>query len=202
MPIQYLGKQPYLETFQAMKLFTENRTNSTADEFWVIEHPAVFTQGLNGKAEHLLSSNINTVQTDRGGQITYHAEGQLIIYLLIDLKRASLGVRELIHTMENAIINFLADLQIKANAREDAPGVYVNKEKIASLGLKIKKHCSYHGLAINIDMDLTPFQQINPCGLKGMTMTKLQNHAQIPEENQLQQKMIQHLTKLLPTIRL
>ncbi len=175
--IQQLGLQPYEITWQAMKSFTETRQETTPDELWIVEHPAVFTQGLNGKAEHLLQSNHNIpiVKTDRGGQITFHAPGQLIIYILFDLKRAKLGVRALVTLIEQSIIDCLQQLDITANARQDAPGVYVNHQKIASLGLKIRKQKSYHGLALNVDMDLTPFQYINPCGLKAMQMTQLSN---------------------------
>lgn len=206
MPVKFLGKQPYLNCFNAMKTFTQNRIASTADEIWLVEHPSVYTQGLNGKPEHLLSTDIETVQTDRGGQVTYHGEGQLIIYLLIDLRRASLGVKELVHIMEQAIINYLAEYQIQANAREGAPGVYVKQQKIASLGLKIKKHCSYHGLALNIDMDLSPFQLINPCGLQGIQMTQLKEqinkNTKLPNKNIVEKQLLTHLTKLLPTISL
>lgn len=202
MPIRFLGNQAYANTFQAMKDFTNQRDDNTADEIWLVEHPSVYTQGLNGNPEHLLSTQIQTVQTDRGGQITYHGEGQMIIYLLIDLKRASLGVKQLINTMEQAIINFLSDFQITALARTDAPGVYIDDQKIASLGIKVKKSRSYHGLAINIDMDLAPFQLINPCGLTGMQMTQLKNHTLLPHKKMIEQKMLNHLTKLLPTIRL
>lgn len=202
MPIRFLGTQTYSDTFQSMKSFTEQRLNTTLDEIWLVEHPAVYTQGLNGKPEHLLTSNIQTVQTDRGGQVTFHGKGQLIVYLLLDLKRANLGVKQLINTMENAIIVFLADFQIQAQARTDAPGVYVSNQKIASLGIKVKKSCSYHGLAINIDMDLTPFLLINPCGLAGMQMTQLKDHTKLPNQQDLQQKFLKHLTELLPTIRL
>jgi len=166
--------QPYEQTWQAMQSFTDNRDSSTPDEFWVVEHPPVFTQGLNGKAEHLLKqTNIPIVHTDRGGQITYHAPGQAIVYVLIDLKRAKLGVRALVTKIENSIIEYLHRLGINAQARKDAPGVYVNGNKIASLGLKIRKQRSYHGLALNVDMNLTPFKTVNPCGLKGMQMTQL-----------------------------
>jgi len=182
MPVKNLGKQPYLEVYKKMQNFTANRTKTTADEIWLVEHPSVFTQGLNGKPEHLLCTDIEIVPTDRGGQVTYHGEGQLIIYLLIDLKRASLGIKELIHIMEQAIINFLADFKITAKAKVDAPGVYIANKKIASLGLKVKKFCSYHGLAINIDMDLSPFKLINPCGLKGMQMTQLANLTPPPKK--------------------
>lgn len=202
MPIKLLGTRAYIDVFKDMQLFTANRTDKTLDEIWLVEHPAVFTQGLNGKKHHLLSPKIKVVQTDRGGQVTYHGEGQLIIYLLIDLKRASLGIKELVHIMEQAIINFLADFDLQAKARDDAPGVYIDDKKIASLGLKIKKFRSYHGLAINIDMDLSPFKQINPCGLEGMQMTQLADFTPPPPKKILEQQMLQHLTKLLPAISL
>lgn len=173
--IQYLGLQPYEATWQAMQTFTDNRLADTPDELWIVEHPPVFTQGLNGKAEHLLhlAPNIPLVQTDRGGQVTYHGPGQLVLYILIDLKRAHLGVRALVTAMEQAVIGLLAEFGIASIARSDAPGVYVDGAKIASLGLKIRKQKSYHGLALNVKMDLAPFQMINPCGLQGMRMTQL-----------------------------
>ncbi|MDX1353190.1 MAG: lipoyl(octanoyl) transferase LipB [Thiomicrorhabdus sp.] len=183
MLIKSLGLQPYEQTWQAMQDFTDNRDATTADELWIVEHPPVFTQGLNGKAEHILqSSEIPIVQTDRGGQITYHAPGQLIIYVLIDLKRAKLGVRALVSALENSIIEYLSTYNINALARADAPGVYVDGQKIASLGLKIRKQKSYHGLALNINMDLSPFQLVNPCGLQGMKMTQLSQL--LPEQKQ------------------
>mgnify|MGYP000442231335 CR=1 FL=1 len=172
--IKSLGLQPYEKTWQAMQNFTDQRQPETPDELWIVEHPAVFTQGLNGKAEHILqNSEIPIIQTDRGGQITYHAPGQLIIYVLIDLKRTKLGVRALVTLLEDSIIEYLATFNIQSQARSDAPGVYVDGKKIASLGLKIRKQKSYHGLALNIDMDLTPFQFVNPCGLQGMQMTQI-----------------------------
>ena len=173
--IRELGQQPYLDTWQAMQTFTQQREADTPDELWVVQHPPTYTQGLNGKPEHLLNPDpkIPLIQTDRGGQITYHAPGQLIIYFLIDLKRRKMGVRQLVTLMEQSLITLLAQYDIKAHARADAPGVYVNGQKIASLGLKISKQRSYHGLALNVDMDLTPFQAINPCGLQGMQMTQL-----------------------------
>lgn len=175
MYIKQLGHQPYQTTWQAMQDFTNQRDEDTADELWIVEHPPVFTQGLNGKAEHLLqlAPNIPLVQTDRGGQVTYHGPGQLVIYVLVDLKRNQLGVRALVTLIEEAIIDLLSHFDIEAIARADAPGVYVNGNKIASLGLKIRKQKSYHGLALNVDMDLSPFQMINPCGLQGMQMTQL-----------------------------
>lgn len=174
--IKFLGLQPYLETWQAMQDFTEHRQDDSSDEFWIVEHPAVFTQGLNGKAEHLLQqTRIPIVQTDRGGQITYHGPGQLVLYVLVDLKRQKLGVRALVSAIESAIIELLANYGIESSAHKDAPGVYVNQQKIASLGLKIRKQKSYHGLALNLDMDLQPFQTVNPCGLQGMQMVQLKD---------------------------
>jgi lipoyl(octanoyl) transferase len=187
--IKTLGLQPYESTWQAMRDFTEQRQENTPDELWIVEHPAVFTQGLNGKAEHLLQTlhDIPLVQTDRGGQITYHGPGQLVIYVLFDLKRAKLGVRALVTLVEESIIEYLHQLGIMANARADAPGVYVNHQKIASLGLKIRKQRSYHGLALNVDMDLSPFKLINPCGLNGMLMTQLSDLLPVSNTQSLQQ---------------
>jgi len=178
LKIKYLGVQPYAETWQAMQNFTANRTEHTEDEIWFLEHPPVFTQGLNGKEQHILQpfNDIPIVKTDRGGQITYHAPGQLIAYILIDLKRLKMTVKHCVHTLESVIIKTLAHYQINAIARADAPGVYVNDQKIASLGLKIKRHCTYHGLALNINMDLTPFNRVNPCGLEGMKMTQINQY--------------------------
>lgn len=175
--VQYLGQVDYLDTWQAMQTFTDQRNETTDDELWIVEHPPVYTQGLNGKAEHLLNppATIPIVQTDRGGQITYHGPGQLVIYVLLDLKRAKLGVRQLVSLIEQSLIAFLKTFGIDSEARADAPGVYVQGQKIASLGLKIRKQKSYHGLALNLHMDLAPFQAINPCGLQGMQMTQLSN---------------------------
>ncbi|MBN2864554.1 MAG: lipoyl(octanoyl) transferase LipB [Thiotrichales bacterium] len=175
MQIKHLGLQPYPSTWQAMQDFTNQRHPNTPDELWIVEHPPVFTQGLNGKAEHLLqlAPEIPLIQTDRGGQVTYHGPGQLVVYVLVDLKRNQIGVRALVTLIEASIIALLAEFGIAALARADAPGVYVNGNKIASLGLKIRKQKSYHGLALNVDMDLSPFQMINPCGLQGMQMTQL-----------------------------
>ena len=173
--IRPLALQPYEETWQAMQTFTLDRTPQTPDEIWLVQHPPVFTQGLNGKAEHLLQTfdDIPIIQTDRGGQITYHAPGQLVAYCLIDLKRNQLTVRQFVHDLENIIIELLAKYQIQSEARADAPGVYVNGHKIASLGLKVRKQCTYHGLALNVCMDLAPFTRVNPCGLQGMQMTQI-----------------------------
>jgi lipoyl(octanoyl) transferase len=157
-----------------MQRFTEERTADTPDELWLVEHPPVFTVGLNGKAEHLLNPGaIEVVQVDRGGQVTYHGPGQVVLYLLVDLRRRGLGVRALVNLMEQAVIDLLAGYGIAANARQDAPGVYVDGAKVASLGLRVRRGCSYHGLALNVAMDLEPFSRINPCGYPGLAVTQL-----------------------------
>lgn len=159
-----------------MRAFTEERTSDTPDELWLLEHPPIFTQGLNGKPEHLLHpGEIPVIQIDRGGQVTYHAPGQLILYLLLDLKRRKLGVRAVVSAMEQAVIDLLAIYGVQGKTRRDAPGVYVEGSKIASLGLRIRRGCSYHGLSLNVDMQLEPFTRINPCGLKGLTVTQLRD---------------------------
>ena len=174
--VHYLGLQPYLQTWQKMQDFTEQRDQNSIDQIWLVEHPAVFTQGRAGKAEHLLQqTNIPVVQSDRGGQITYHAPGQLIAYLLIDVRRKDFNIRALVSAIEDSIVSLLADYNVHAFAKMDAPGVYVNNKKIASLGLKIRKGCSFHGLAMNVDMDLSPFLNINPCGYAGLEMTQCKN---------------------------
>ncbi|MGL4251121.1 MAG: lipoyl(octanoyl) transferase LipB [Aeromonas sp.] len=176
--VRQLGRRPYQPVWDAMKAFTDNRTGDTPDEFWVVEHDPVYTQGQAGKAEHLLNpGNIPVVQSDRGGQVTYHGPGQLILYVLVDVRRCKLSVRELVSVLERAIINTLASSGITAYAKADAPGVYVQnalgmEAKLASLGLRIRKGCSFHGLALNINMDMTPFLRINPCGYAGMAMTQ------------------------------
>ena len=176
--VRQLGRRPYQPVWDAMKAFTDNRTSDTPDEFWVVEHDPVYTQGQAGKAEHLLApGDIPVVQSDRGGQVTYHGPGQLVLYVLVDVRRSKLSVRELVTGLETAIINTLAKSDIQAYAKADAPGVYVTNElgmeaKLASLGLRIRKGCSFHGLALNINMDMTPFLRINPCGYAGMAMTQ------------------------------
>ncbi len=170
--VRKLGLVDYAETWQAMQHFTDTRDEHAQDELWLLEHQPVFTQGQAGKAEHLLMpGDIPVVQVDRGGQVTYHGPGQLVIYLMLNVRRRKMGVRELVSAMEDAVVATLADHNITANARPDAPGVYVNGEKICSLGLRIRKGCSFHGLALNVNMDLAPFERINPCGYQGMAMT-------------------------------
>lgn len=172
--IRRLGRVDYAPTFAAMQGFTVTRTPETADELWLCEHPPVFTQGLSGKAEHLLADiGIPVVQIDRGGQITYHGPGQVVTYLLLDLRRRNLKVRELVAKIEQAVIGLLADCGVAAERQANAPGVYVGGAKIAALGLRIKGGCSYHGVSLNVDMDLAPYQSINPCGYPGLTVTQL-----------------------------
>lgn len=171
--IKRLGRVEYAPTFAAMQAFTAGRDASSADELWLVEHPPVFTLGQAGKPEHLLRDvGIPTVQIDRGGQVTYHGPGQAVIYLLLDLNRRRLKVRELVRHIEQAVIDLLAEHGVAADRHANAPGVYVGGAKIAALGLRIRKGCSYHGVALNVDMDLTPFSAINPCGYAGLAVTQ------------------------------
>lgn len=170
--IRQLGRRDYLPTWQAMREFTDSRTDQTSSELWIVEHPPVFTQGQAGKAEHLLGpGDIPVVQTDRGGQVTYHGPGQLVIYVLISLREAGIGIRRLVTAMEQSIIGLLDEHGVHAQARKDAPGVYVDGCKIASLGLRVRRGCTYHGLALNVSNDLEPFLRINPCGYAGLEVT-------------------------------
>lgn len=174
--LKTLGLQPYQQVWQAMQDFTRERQRPSTSEIWIVEHPPVYTQGQAGKAEHLLSpGNIPVLQTDRGGQVTYHGPGQAVIYFLLDLHELKIGVRSLVTALENAVISHLGAHGIIAAARRDAPGVYVDNRKIASLGLRIRRGFSYHGLSLNVDMDLTPFQHINPCGYQGLEVTQMKN---------------------------
>jgi lipoyl(octanoyl) transferase len=174
--IRHLGIVPYESTYQAMQQFTDKRSADTLDELWVLQHPPVYTLGQAGKREHLLNpGNIPIYQVDRGGQVSYHGTGQLIIYVLMNIKRRSWGVKKLVQALEQAVINYLASLQINAKRRDKAPGIYVEERKIASLGLRIRHGCSYHGLSFNVDMDLTPFYGINPCGYAGLEVTQLRD---------------------------
>ena len=167
-----LGLTDYETTLQAMQAFTQARTPDTPDELWLTEHDSVYTLGLNRKGMRLPQNNIPLLLVDRGGKITYHGIGQVVIYLLIDLKRRGLNIRQLVSMMENSIISLLSDSGIRAYAEKDAPGVYVESAKIASLGLRIKNQCSYHGLSLNVDMDLGPFSAIDPCGYQGLRVTQ------------------------------
>ncbi|HUW49858.1 MAG TPA: lipoyl(octanoyl) transferase LipB [Sulfuricella sp.] len=170
---RHLGLVEYLPTWRAMQDFTAMRGPETPDELWLLEHPPVYTLGLAGKPEHLLrATDIPVVKIDRGGQITYHGPGQVVVYLLLDLKRRNLGVKELVRRMEQAVIDLLAEYHVFAERRDKAPGVYVGEAKIAALGLRIKNGCCYHGLCLNVDMDLAPFTTINPCGYAGLAVTQ------------------------------
>ncbi|WAJ70626.1 lipoyl(octanoyl) transferase LipB [Catenovulum adriaticum] len=171
--VRQLGLKDYQTTWQLMQDFTQTRDDNTADELWWVEHPSVFTQGQAGKAEHLLvPGDIPVVQADRGGQVTYHGPGQLVGYTLINIRRKGIGVRQLVNILENSIVNILKPFNIEAYPKADAPGVYVDNCKIASLGLRIRRGCSFHGLALNVNMDLSPFLRINPCGYQGLQMTQ------------------------------
>ncbi|GLQ95717.1 lipoyl(octanoyl) transferase LipB [Dyella mobilis] len=174
LKIRRLGRQPYEPVWQAMSAFTDNRTANTVDELWVLEHDPVFTLGQAGKMEHVLApGEIPVVPVDRGGQVTYHGPGQIVAYPLIDLRRAEVGVREMVCKIEQAIIDTLAHWNIEAVRREGAPGVYVADAKVAALGLRVRRGCSFHGLAFNVNMNLEPFHRINPCGYKGLAVTQV-----------------------------
>jgi len=196
--IRNLGQRDYVPVWHEMQAFTAARTQDTLDELWIVEHPPVFTLGLNGKAEHLLNpGDIPVIKVDRGGQVTYHGPGQLVVYTLIDIQRRHLGIKELVRFIEQAIIALLAEYGIQAQGREDAPGVYVAGAKIAALGLRIKKGRTYHGLALNISMDLEPFSLINPCGHVGMTVTQTRDlgiRASLPE---FRDRLLEHLRTIL-----
>ncbi|MGI9293404.1 MAG: lipoyl(octanoyl) transferase LipB [Pseudomonadales bacterium] len=173
--VRDLGLQPYVPIWQAMREFTQTRQSDTADELWLLQHEAVYTLGQAADPKHLLAAgNIPVVQADRGGQVTYHGPGQLVAYLLLDLRRHKLGVRQLVTLIEESLINLLRHYSIDATAQRDAPGVYVAGKKIAALGLRIKKGCSYHGLSLNVEMDLEPFSRINPCGFQDLAVTSMQ----------------------------
>jgi len=185
--VRDLGQVGYLSTYQAMQQMTENRTEETVDEVWVLEHFSVYTLGMAGKSEHLLNSgNIPIHFTNRGGQVTYHGLGQLVIYVLLDLTRRHWGVKRLVHALEQAVIDYLASLEITAQRRDTAPGVYVAERKIAALGLRVQRGCCYHGLSLNVDMDLHPFEGINPCGYPGLQVTQLADLVAIDHLSQVQ----------------
>lgn len=171
--IRDIDVNDYETIWQTMQEFTDTRDENVVDELWLVEHAPVFTQGQAGKEEHILNTgDIPVVKVDRGGQVTYHGPGQLVVYLLLDLRRRKLGVRDLVTKIEQGIVDLLAKYDINAYAKADAPGVYVNESKVASLGLRVRKGCSFHGLALNVDMDLEPFLRINPCGYAGMEMVQ------------------------------
>lgn len=189
----------YLPTLESMRRLTAERNELTPDEIWLLQHPRVFTQGQAGKSEHLLApGDIPVIQVDRGGQVTYHGPGQLVAYLMLDLRRLNLGVRELVTAMEESLVDVLASYSVEAAPKADAPGVYVNGDKIASLGLRVSRGCSFHGLALNVDMDMTPFLRINPCGYAGLKMVQLRDLLDTPPAiEQVAQRLEQVLRQRL-----
>jgi lipoyl(octanoyl) transferase len=192
--VRHLGLQDYEPVWQAMQQFTEIRDKNTEDEIWLVQHPRVFTLGKAGKQEHLLNTgDIPVVKVDRGGQVTYHAPGQLVAYLLLDLKRLNVGVRELVTRLENSIINVLAEYGIESESRHDAPGVYVGGKKIAALGLRVRRGCCFHGMALNVDMDLEPFARINPCGYEGLEITQIIDLVDDVDVDLIAQQLLSHL---------
>lgn len=200
--IKHLGLVDYEPTWRSMQAFTDSRTADTPDELWVVEHHPVYTQGLAGKPEHLLRlTDIPVVKTDRGGQVTYHGPGQLVVYLLIDFKRMQIGVRELVRRIEQAVIDMLAAQDITANGDVNAPGVYVDGAKIASLGLRIKNGAVYHGLSLNVDMDLTPFSWINPCGYEGLRVTQMKDLGVDKTLAQVAELLLPQLEKHLTVVK-
>jgi lipoyl(octanoyl) transferase len=172
--VKWLGRVDYEPTWRAMQRFTDERGADTPDEIWLLEHPPVFTLGMNADPAHLLApGDIPVVQIDRGGQVTYHGPGQLVVYPLIDLRRAGLGIRDLVTALEKSVIDYAAMLGIYAETKPRAPGVYVHGRKLASIGIRVRRHASYHGLALNVSLDLAPFKRINPCGYQGLEMSRL-----------------------------
>ena len=196
--IRYLGRTEFATTWRAMQDFTSSRHTETPDQFWLTEHAPVYTLGLNRKDVRMPSrDDIPVLNTDRGGKITYHGPGQSIIYVLIDLKRQGLNVRQLVTAMENAVLALLAEYDIAGIARSDAPGVYVQDKKIASLGLRLKKECCYHGISLNVDMDLSPFKAIDPCGYRGLEVTQLKDLGVNLSQTEAATKLLKYLTKEL-----
>ena len=199
LTVRKLGRADYTPTLQAMQQLTTERNDDTPDEIWLLEHPPVYTLGLAGKDEHLprIDNGIPVVRIDRGGQITYHGPGQVVVYLLLDMKRRGLSVRPLVRLMEQAVIDLLAAHNVAAVYRADAPGVYVGAAKIAALGLRIRRGCCYHGLALNVAMDLGPFRDINPCGYPGLDVTQTRDLGLADTPDSIGEQLMQHLTRLL-----
>jgi len=196
--IRQLNTMNYSNVWHAMQNFTDNRDENTADELWLVEHDPVFTQGQAGKAEHLLMpGDIEVVKADRGGQVTYHGPGQQVIYFMINLRRKKIGVRALVTLIENGLVAALADYHVNAYAKPDAPGVYVDNKKIASLGLRVRKGCSFHGLALNVKMDLSPFLRINPCGYAGLEMVQTSDLQGPKNTTDASEALVKHLINLL-----
>lgn len=196
--VRQLGIQPWAPISLAMHQFTDQRNDETPDEIWLVEHLPVFTQGQAGKSEHLLMpGDIPVMQSDRGGQVTYHGPGQQVMYVMVNLKRRKVGVRQLVTALEQTVVETLAHFSVSASARPDAPGVYVAGKKICSLGLRIRHGCSFHGLALNVDMDLTPFLRINPCGYAGMEMTQLSALTAGVDPDDLRSRLIENFARQL-----
>jgi lipoyl(octanoyl) transferase len=196
--LRSLTHSDYTATWDAMRSFTDTRNENTIDEVWLIEHSPVYTLGQNGKREHILNpGNIPVIPVDRGGQVTYHGPGQLMLYALIDLRRKKIGVRDLVTALEQSVVAMLAEYGIAANAKPDAPGVYVNGAKICSLGLRVRRGCSYHGLALNVAMDLTPFAGINPCGYANLPMTQISTLGGPADLNRVAADLVRYLAKTL-----
>ena len=198
LSIRDLGLMDYQLAWDKMQEFNAARDIQTKDEIWIVEHPPVFTLGLNGKSEHILDTrNIPVIQSDRGGQVTYHGPGQLVAYVLMDLQRRHWGIRRLVNQLEQAIIELLQEYGINAQRKDKAPGVYVDAAKIAALGLRVRRGCSYHGLSLNVDMDLTPFSFINPCGYPDLKSTQLSHFQSDIEMNEVASRLIKHLNSQL-----
>jgi len=196
--VRQLGRRDYVDVWRAMQAFTEGRDAGSGDELWLVEHPPVFTMGLNGKPEHLLDpGDIPVVQVDRGGQVTYHGPGQMVAYTLLDLRRLGLGPRQLVMALEQGVIELLAEHGIAAMGRREAPGVYVADAKLAALGLRVRRGCCYHGLSLNVAMDLEPFSRINPCGYPGLKVTQLSDLTVAGEMEQLARRLADKLAESL-----
>ena len=196
--IRDLGLKYYQPVWDDMRAFTEQREESTTDEIWLVEHPPVFTLGLNGKMEHIVNAHdIPVVQCDRGGQVTFHGPGQLVVYILMDLQRRHWGVKKLVDRIEQVIIDLLADYSIPATRQENAPGVYVDDAKIAALGLRVRRGCSYHGLSLNVDMDLRPFSYINPCGFEGLASVQMKDFNTAIKFQEVKNNAVSHLKRQL-----
>lgn len=201
--LKKLSRQDYQSVWDKMKAFTLSRDKNTPDEIWAVEHPPVFTQGQAGRPEHVLNpGSIPIVQTDRGGQVTYHGPGQAVIYVLVDLRRLKIGIRQFVTLLENATINLLAEYGITARARADAPGVYVEDEKICSIGLRVRRGCTYHGIALNVAMDLEPFARINPCGFRNLTMTQISQFVPAVTFAEVEQKICAQIARGIEACRL
>ena len=192
--IRDFGVKEYGEVFSKMRQFTQERDAQSKDEFWCLQHFPVFTLGANANQQHILKhTDIPVVQSDRGGQVTYHGPGQLVVYMMIDLKRKSMGVKHLVEKIEQSVVSLLKSYNIDSVARADAHGVYVENAKIASLGLRVHQGCSYHGLALNVDMDLSPFTMINPCGYEGLEVTQMADHIELEDTNEITLQLIENL---------